>query len=745
MPLEVPASCCAPGAAALAGKLEDAGLDRFVRDAGDGWARIDLLVPGIHCAGCIAGIEGGLTRLPGIIGARVNLGARRVAVTFDPAAMGPSGIVAGLADLGHTARPYDADAMAELERDGPGRDLLARLGVAGFAMMNVMLLSVAVWSGAEGATRDLMHWISGLIALPAIAFAGLPFYRSAAAALTAGRLNMDVPISVAIWLAAAVSLYETATGGAHAYFDAGISLVFFLLIGRYLDHRTRAQARSAAAELAGLAVTSATRIRGGQREAVAIEAVRPGDILAVAPGERLPADGIIRTGRSEIERSMVTGESLPETAGPGDAVHAGTLNLSGALEMTVTATGDGTLLAEIARLVEAAERGRGRIDAWADVAARHYAWSVHAMATLAFVGWYWWSDGDLYRAITIAAAVLIITCPCALGLAVPAVHAVTSGRLFRRGILLKDAGALERLAEADMVVFDKTGTLTLGHPALVDDGGATPADWALAAALAQASRHPYSRALAEAARSKGHQPTEIGTITEHPGDGLEAAGPVGPIRLGRPGWADRAQNIAGEAAPGTVVLTRPGAEPVAFRFADSLRKDAAETVAALRARGLDVLLLSGDAPGAVAEAAAAAGIDAFESSLRPSDKLTALEGLAGKGRRIAMVGDGINDAPALAAAHVSLSPASGADVSRAAADLVFTGEELGAVVEALDAARTARARAHQNVWMAGLYNVIAVPIALLGLVTPLIAALAMSSSSIVVTLNALRQPRSTNR
>ncbi|MEM7527954.1 MAG: heavy metal translocating P-type ATPase, partial [Pseudomonadota bacterium] len=638
-------------------------------------------------------------------------------------------------------RAYDAAAMAALERDAAGRDLLARIGVAGFAMMNVMLLSVAVWSGADGATRDLLHWISGLIALPAIAFAGMPFFRAALGALVAGRLNMDVPISVAVWLAAGVSLYETVRGGEHAYFDAGISLVFFLLIGRYLDHRMRARARGAAAELAALAARSATRIApDGTREAVAIEEVRPGDLLAIAPGERVPADGVVTGGASDIDRSMVTGESVPERAAPGTAVHAGMLNLSGALEIEVSATGDATLLAEIARLVEAAERGRSRLDAWADIAARHYAWSVHAMALTAFAGWMWWTGGDLYRSVTIAAAVLIITCPCALGLAVPAVHAVTTGRLFRRGILLKDGAALERLAEADTVVFDKTGTLTLGRPALTEVEGMEDGEaetWALAAALAQASTHPLAKALTAAAAARGVVAAEVGGLTEHPGDGIEATAPDGLVRLGRAGWASDGPATEG-AARSTVWLQAPGRGAVAFRFEDTLREDARETVAALHARGLDVLLLSGDSKSAVAAAAQAAGIEAWCAEMRPADKLAALEKLKADGKRVAMVGDGINDAPALASAHASISPASGADVSRAAAGVVFTGERLDAVVAARDAARAAQRRARENVAMAGLYNFVAVPIALFGFVTPFVAAIAMSSSSLVVTLNALR-------
>ncbi|MEL6335350.1 MAG: heavy metal translocating P-type ATPase [Pseudomonadota bacterium] len=717
-----------------------AGLGRWVREEGAGRARLDLMVPTIHCPACLGTIERGMGQLDGVASARVNLGQRRVSLLFDPAKIAPAVLLEALEGLGHDGRPYDAAAMDGLERDSAGRALLARIGVAGFATMNVMLLSIAVWAGAEGATRDLLHWVSALIALPAIAWAGQPFYRSAARVLAAGRLNMDVPISLAIVLAAGVSLYETLHSGAHAYFDAGISLVFFLLIGRYLDHRTRARARGAAAELSALAARSATLIRpDGSRVGVSIDDIGVGARLAVAAGERIPADGRVMAGTSDLDRSMVTGESLPEPVGEGAEVHAGMMNLSGPLEIEVTAAGDATLLAEIARLVEAAERGRTRMEAWADAAARHYAWSVHAMSMLAFGGWMLATGGDLYRSITIAAAVLIITCPCALGLAVPAVHAVASGRLFRRGILLKDGQTLEHLTTVDTVVFDKTGTLTLGRPALVDDGGASAEDWALAAALARGSSHPLARALAEAAAARGVTPATLERAEEIPGAGVEGTCGGATLRLGRPDWASDAAPVSGpETARSLVVLGGPGRSPCAFAFEDRLRSDADETVAGLKARGLAVMLLSGDAEGPVARAAAAAGIGAWQAALTPGEKLAALDALAAEGRRVLMVGDGINDAPALAAATASMSPCAAADVSRAAAGIVFTGERLSPVLEAFETATMAARRAKENFAMAGLYNVIAVPIALAGLVTPLIAALAMSGSSIVVTLNALR-------
>jgi Cu2+-exporting ATPase len=691
------------------------------------------MVPGIRCAGCMSAIETGLGKLDGVASARVNLSMRRVRVLYDPAVGSVAAVLTRMSDLGYEARPYDAQAMTEIDRDSAGRDLLVRLAVAGFAAMNVMLLSVSVWSGAEAATRDLLHWISALIALPAIAFSGVPFFRSALAALAVRRLNMDVPISLAVCMAAGTSLYETILGGEHAYFDAAIGLIFFLLIGRYLDHRTRAVARSAAAELTALSARAATVIGiDGARRTVSIEDLGPGALVEVAPGERMPADGCIETGTSDLDRSMVTGETNPEPVGPRAEVHAGMLNLSGPLRVRVAATGEATLLAEIARMVESAERGKTRYDRWADQAARIYAPGVHIVAAAAFIGWLW-ATGDWRLAMTIATAVLIITCPCALGLAVPAVHAVAGGRLFRRGIFLKDGGALERLAGIDMVVFDKTGTLTEGRPVLASGPAEDDPAWPMAAALARVSRHPLSRALSEAAEARGIVPAMLGKLRELPGAGVEGKAGGDRVRLGRADW------VGAIGGPTTAVWLQIGdAAPVEFTFEDVVRADARGVCDALRARGLRLALFSGDAAAPVARAAGESGIDDARAGMTPAEKLAALEKLTRDGHRVLMVGDGINDAPALAAAHASMSPVAASDVSQAAAGLVFTGERLEPVVFALETARAARARALENFGLAAAYNAIAVPVALMGLVTPLIAALAMSGSSIVVTLNALR-------
>ncbi|RBI85418.1 cadmium-translocating P-type ATPase [Rhodosalinus halophilus] len=724
--LQAPAASACPACSAAPAAAEIA-----ERAAARGGTRVALSLPKIHCAGCISGVERALGEAPGVRSARVNLTLKRATVEADPGVTAAD-LIPVLERAGYEAHELDAGAIAVTETDRAGRDLLMRMAVAGFAMMNVMLLSIAVWSGAEGPTRDLFHWVSAAIALPAIAFSAQPFFRNAWGALRAGRLNMDVPISLAIALAVVTSLWETALSGKHAYFDAAIALTFFLLAGRWLDHRTRAVARSAAEELAALEVPRALRLRDGAEETVAVSDLAAGDLVRVKPGGRMPVDGVIVEGASELDRSLLTGETLPVRADAGMEVSAGEVNLTGPLVVRATAVGEETSLHRMAELVAVAESGRSRYTPLADKAAKLYAPGVHILAGLSFLGWLIWS-GDMRVSLNIAAAVLIITCPCALGLAVPAVTTAASGRLFRKGLLIKNATALERLAAVDTVVFDKTGTLTAGMPEPVNLDDRTEAELALARALAEGSAHPLSKALAQAIAARGIAPAEIETLREIPGQGTEALWQGRTVRLGRADWLGAPQGETTEAWLGL-----EGAAPVAFAFTDRLREGAEEAVAALGADGKRILLLSGDAEAPVAALAARLGIGEWQAAMRPEDKAARISELERQGAHVLMVGDGLNDTAALAAAHVSISPASALDAARVASDIVLLGGDLSPVADAIAVARSATRRIHENFRLATLYNVIAVPIAVVGWATPLVAALAMSASSITVSLNALR-------
>ncbi|MDX5384482.1 MAG: cadmium-translocating P-type ATPase [Rhodobacterales bacterium] len=714
-----PACVAAPGAQALAEQA-------LHKDA-----QIALSLPTIHCSACISTVEKTLTAVPGVKSARVNLTLRRATVEADPAIM-PDQLVKVLEGVGYEAHELDAGTLSVTQNDRAGRDLLMRMAVAGFAMMNVMLLSVAVWSGATDATRDLFHWISAAIALPTLAFSGVPFYKSAWAALWARRLNMDVPIVLALALALVTSLWETALSGHHAYFDATVALVFFLLTGRYLDHRTRAIARSAAQELSALEVPRAIALRDGAEVQLPVAELRIGDMILVRPGGRMPVDGVIADGRSEIDRSLLTGETLPVFAEPGRAVSAGEVNLTGPLTIRATAVGRDTSLHRMADLVAIAESGRSRYTSLADSAAKLYAPGVHILSALSFLGWYLYS-WDVRTALNIAAAVLIITCPCALGLAVPAVTTAASGRLFRKGMLIKDATALERLAQVDTVVFDKTGTLTAGTPELTNLAAHDKGEAAIALALAEMSSHPLAVSLANAARAAGITPAEVADLTEVPGYGTQGTWQGQRVRLGRAAWTG--------ATPGaeTAAWLAIGEQaPRAFTFTDRLRPGAANAVQHLMRQGKRVILISGDTEPVVAALATRLGIAEWQADALPADKAARIAELQAEGHHVLMVGDGLNDTAALTAADVSISPASALDAARVASDIVLLGSDLEPIGDALTTAQSAIRRIKENFRIATWYNIIAVPVAVIGLATPLVAALAMSISSITVSLNALR-------
>jgi P-type Cu2+ transporter len=697
-------------------------------------ANIMLSLPAAHCAACISTVESTLMAQAGVKAARLNLTQRRVLIQTE-AEVQPAALIAALARAGYEAHELDAGQLSSTQSDATSRDLAMRLGVAFFAMMNVMLLSVAVWSGGEGATRDLFHWISALIAIPTVAFSGRPFFASAARALQAGRLGMDVPISLALILATSISLYETANGGHHAYFDAAVMLCFFLLLGRYLDHRTRALARSAAEELAALEVPRATVLIGAAEVIRPIAEVCVGDTLRVRPGGRMPVDGVVTAGTSEIDRSMLTGESLPAFAGIGTAVLAGELNLTGPLDIRATAIGRDSALHRMADLVAIAENAKTRYTSLAERAAAWYSPLVHILSFGAFGVWMWITGGDWRFAINISAAVLIITCPCALGLAVPAVVTSASGRLFRMGLLIKHGTALERLAEVDTIVLDKTGTLTFGTPSLTNIA-AHPADVvALAAALAAASSHPLAQSLHAAALAAGIFPADVAEITEVAGYGVQGTYQGRALRLGRAEWVGAAQTPTNEL---TTSYFSDGGASYAFTFADRVRTGAPKAIAAFRAMSKQIYLISGDSTGPVAALAATLGIENWTAGALPQDKLALIDRLTQNGHRVLMVGDGLNDTAALARAHVSISPATALDAARVASDIVLLGADMAPIAGALRIARQARRRIIENFALSAGYNVIAVPLALVGLATPLAAALAMSLSSITVSLNALR-------
>lgn len=734
-------SCCAPGAEAALqiDGAQSASAEELLlasRDLGDGTRQTDLSVPGVHCGACIAAVEKTLSKLPGVEAARVNLSMKRVAIKWRTPDGNPPDMIGALDAIGYEAHLFSAEAD---KKDPELSRLIKALAVAGFSAMNIMLFSVSVWSGADPATRHAFHLISAVLALPAVVYSGRIFYLSAWSVLRRGRTNMDVPISIGVSLAVGLSLYETYHNAPHAYFDAATSLLFFLLIGRTLDHVMRERARSAVAGLARLSPAGATLLgENGDRRYVPIAEIQPGVRMLVAPGDRIPVDGIVVQGASELDCSLVTGESAPLRIGAGAKVQAGLMNLTGPLTIEATSRAENSFLAEMVRMMEAAEGGRARYRRLADRAAALYSPVVHTMALLTLVGWMVLT-GDWHNSITIAIAVLIITCPCALGLAVPIVQVVAARRLFERGIMVKDGSALERLAEIDTVLFDKTGTLTLGAPRLVNEGDIRPEAMAIAMGMAIGSRHPMASAIASSFRLDGREPASFDTISELPGLGIEARLGGDLYRLGRADWALEDGTSGEDTDSASIsVLSINGRKLASFAFEDAVRPGALSTVNRLREMGLSLGIISGDREPAVRTVASALAVDDFHAGLFPNDKVTQIAQAGASGRKVLMVGDGLNDAPALASAHVSMAPATAADIGRNAADFVFLKDNLSAVKEAMDIALRAKVLIRQNFALAITYNAIAVPIAVFGYVTPLVAAIAMSLSSVIVVANAMR-------
>jgi Cu2+-exporting ATPase len=715
--------------------------DHYAFVDGDDNETLHLMVDGMKCAGCMRNIERTLSAFDGLDQGRINFSTSRLVMRWKKGKFNPADAINAVMDKGFHLAPYDPDAISKANSQ-EDRKLLIALAVAGFAMINVMMLSFAVWageaSGMSAETRGLLHWLSALVALPTVIFSGRPFFSSALGALKGKHLNMDVPISLAVILAAGMSLYETNVGGAHTYFDAAVSLLFFLLIGRFLDRRARSKARDVGQQLLGLQATAATIIHGnGKTETLPLHVLDVGQVVLVAVGEKIPVDGCIISGSSELDTSLVTGETLPRNVAVGDKVFAGTLNTVSPLQIEITALGEDTLLGEIAKLMETAEQGKNKYVRLADRVATIYAPVVHLMGLFTFLGWFFLMGVPWQVALMNAIAVLIITCPCALALAVPAVQVIASGRLMRGGVLLKSGDALERVATIDTVVFDKTGTLTTGRLVPVAGQGISPEHIELASAIAANSKHPVARAV----HNMAPDVATFDGVTETPGMGLEAEVKGKKIRLGNRDWCgvktkDKTKNLGPE-----LWLKLESGDAVCFQFEDAIRDDARQVVDALKEKGLAVVLLSGDRAGVVEDVANKLGISHYHSAMTPVDKAQFIEMARGDNEQVFMVGDGLNDAPALAAANVSISPTTASDLSQVTADMVFQGQHLSPILEVIEVSKRSNALVKQNFGLAFFYNIFAIPLAVMGLATPLVAAIAMSSSSILVILNALRLKR----
>ncbi len=718
----------------------------FVHSEGEHVREAALLLEGIRCAACVWLNEQHLARLPGVLSVDINYTTRRARVRWDARRIQLSDILRAIAAIGYSAHPFDASRQEDLRRRERAT-ALRRLAIAGLSMMQVMMYALPTYMAdadtMSGDIESLMRWASLLLTLPVMLYSAWPFVAGAWRDLRLHRLGMDVPVALGIWVAFLASAYATVTGGGEVYFDSVAMFVFLLLGGRYLEMNARERAADAVDRLARLVPSLATRYVDAawtRTEDVAVAALAPGDHVLVRPGAPVPADGVVVSGRGSVDESLLTGESRPIAKQPGDAVVGGALNTTSPLVIRVTQVGQDTVLSGMLRLLDRAQAEKPRLALLADRAAHGFVLAILFVAAATALVW-WFVEPA--RALWIAVSVLVATCPCALSLATPTALTAATGALMRRGLLITRGHVLETLARATDVVFDKTGTLTLGRMVLLQvqvlRGTRTEA-LRLAAVLEQGSEHPLARALRQ---EVGTAPVPVATdMSNQPGRGIE--GCVGTQRI-RVGSIDFVAELAGpcpvpvEADNATLVGLGDASGWIAlFRFGDSLRPDAVRTVRALEALGKRVHLLSGDRPAAAAAAATALGIGAVRGGASPADKLAYVRALQDAGAVVAMVGDGINDAPVLAQAQVSLAMGSGTAVAQAAADLVIMGGQLGRVAEAARVAKRTLRIIRQNLAWALGYNLIVLPPAMLGYVTPWMAGLGMSLSSLLVVLNALR-------
>ncbi|HTO28885.1 MAG TPA: heavy metal translocating P-type ATPase, partial [Devosia sp.] len=610
----------------------------------DGRVSLYMQVEGMRCASCAWKIEQSLQAHAGVE-ARINFSTQRLRVTWPAAEQtgaandNANAFADEIEALGFRVAPFDAGSQLQ-KSQAEERDVLGCLAIAGFASCAMALFVDPLWflpvHSVQGATRDLMHWMMCLIALPTTIWSGRPFFASAWQALRHRRTNMDVPISLAVIMANVMSLYETMTHGLYVYFDASVMLLFFLLIGRYLDIKARGKAREAAEGLLAMLEGTATVVDGDAMRSVRIRDVRPGQRLLIAAGEKVAADGIVFSGQSDIDTQLVTGETLPRPAGPGDKLYAGMINQSAPLCLDVSAAADESLLSEIVGLMEKAEQTQSPYVRFADRVARLYAPVVHGLALATFLGWlvYGYAVGAPVweDALLKAMAVLIITCPCAMGLAVPVVHVLASSRLFREGILLKSGKGLEALAQVDTVVFDKTGTLTQGAPVWINREALDEEDAGIAVAMARHSQHPLSVAIAQAGTA-ADLPDLV--VTDQPGKGLKAMSGKALIWMGKASWLGIPASADAEME---LWFERENSPAIRLVFADAVRADAAEVIEGLYQRGLQVWMLSGDRESVAQRVAAELGITRVHAALSPVEKVGVISDLTAQGRKVLMVG-----------------------------------------------------------------------------------------------------------
>ncbi|MCQ4310779.1 cadmium-translocating P-type ATPase [Pseudomonas stutzeri] len=714
----------------------------FVQHEGE-LANTSLMIEGISCAACGWLIERHLRGLDGIAEASLNLSNHRLRVRWNDSALPLSELLAELRRIGYAAHPYQADQAAErLAREN--RRSMRQLGVTGLLWMQVMMATMATWPefniDLSAGMASILRWTALLLTTPIVFYCCTDFFKGALRDLRTRHLTMDVSVSLAIGGAYLAGIWSTLTGQGELYFDAVGMFALFLLAGRYMERRARERTAAATAQLVNLLPASCLKLaEDGQSARILLSELAVGDRVLVQPGALVPADGRIVSGHSSIDESVLTGEYLPQPRSAGDAVTAGTLNVEGALTVEVQALGDDTRLSAIVRLLERAQSDKPRLAELADRVAQWFLLIV--LLTAAIVGIVWWQL-DPQRAFWIVLALLVATCPCALSLATPTALTTATGTLHKLGLLLTRGHVLEGLNHIDTVIFDKTGTLTEGRLTLSEvrplGGLDANACLELAAALENRSEHPIAKAF-------GRAPQAADAVNSVPGLGLQGSVGGRTLRIGQPmfvaaGYAGPPPVIPGN--QGQWLLLGDAQGPLAWLILnDRLRDDAPALLQACKRRGWKTILLSGDSSPMVGDIAQQLGIEEARGGLTPADKLVHLQRLQAEGRRVLMLGDGVNDVPVLAAADISVAMGSATDLAKTSADAVLLSNRLDSLVQAFTVARRSRRIIIENLAWASLYNGLILPFAAIGWVTPLWAALGMSASSLLVVLNALRLTR----
>jgi Cu2+-exporting ATPase len=700
----------------------------------NGENKIKLLVENITCGACVWLIETALMREYGVKYARINMTDNSLTIVWQGDEGKINTMVATLENLGYKVSPFNPERLGKVDLDAE-HDLLKRMAVAGFGLAQVMMISIAVWSGFFQHSlgeylRLFFNILIMLIAVPCLFYSAQPFVLSAYKVVRKGYVNMDVPISLSILVIIMVSLQEIIASGEFTYFDSALMLVFFLLIGRYLDLRARNRARKEAVRLIMQQSQSASILQNGKVALLDIKDVQVGDYAIITAGEKIPVDGVIVEGETDVNNSVITGESIPVAVKVGERVSAGAINLSSPIKVRVTAVGEDTMLAEIVKLIENAEHSKSKYVQLADKLARYFTTVILLLATGTFIVWFALLGASSREALLNAASVMIIACPCALGLAVPVVNVVATSRLFEDGCLVKNKSALERLAEIDTVVFDKTGTLTANSPKIHNADDFSREEQVIIASLAGNSHHPLSLILQKLTEER----VELTEVKEIKGQGVEARFGGSKVQIGSGDFCE-VTNAKADDVYLEVWFCQEGNEPKRIIMHDTIPKSAKKMIDVLKGV-YQVVLLSGDRQAAVKEVASALGIKRYYSEKKPQDKYKMLDTMAASGHKVAMVGDGLNDSAALSRAHASLSPRTAIDLSQNCADVIY--HDISAVSLVLRVARLAKTVIKQNFAISIGYNVVTVPLAMMGYVNPVVAALAMSLSSICVILNSLR-------